>query len=580
MASSVPCACVGEIYADIVVVNAKVVTMTGFWPGAEEAPRSATGFAVFGNRLGLVGGSVDDILKHKGPRTRVIDARGATVMPSFTDSHAHLLVGATRPLELSEVMTKEELRTELLSEYEQVCQRDPSGEKWVVASHAQYELLRDIDRHWFDTFIPDRGVAIMSVDLHTVWANTRALREAGLMNSIPSNITGVVVVDATGVPTGEVREMDAYAYLLNFMGGYGWALANGFSDPSQAPALDPVKYEQVKEEVTRLAVVAQKEFLSEGVAAVHMMDGCMSEMQMFLDLQKHGQLALRVWQAQLITPSSPLSLIVGTTHMQRASQGKVKSGFCKFFLDGVVETKTAATIEDYEGNPGNKGSFVWDLGKFHEAISCCDNHGLEAATHCVGDAAVRAALDTYESVMRNSTRHDHKFRIEHLEMVNARDLARLAELKVTASMQPLHYTPLEDATSWIRYAGLSRFEQSWPWKSLYQLGANVIFGSDWPIVDCAVFQALHACMARENLPQEQVKPRLLELLSSYTVRPALVEQRSPTEPPRGVIKDGAYADFIVLDRDIFADDFPANHLHFVSVLITCCDGKVEYERSD
>jgi len=325
--------------------------------------------------------------------------------------------------------------------------------------------------------------------------------------------------------------------------------------------------------------------LNNGITAVHSMDGDLEHMEIFLELERSKLLKMRLFIPFTMFPTTPMSRVSEALEMRKRTQDLVKGGFCKFFLDGVVETSTAFMLDSYEGAK-NRGYLQWDPELYKAAVALCYENDLGVATHAVGDGAVRFALDTYEAVSKQHAKSTTMPRIEHVEVAHLDDLPRFAKLGVTASMQCLHVVLEWDLnTTWNKQVGRERFERSWPLKWLQQHGACVVFGSDHPIVSCSVIEALQVTLMREgiNLDHKDFKARVCEILHAFTTTPALLESPHvcPTSNPllgiphlkRGRLCVGCAADIVVLSANVLQT--PLEQMDTIHVVQTIFSGETQ-----
>jgi predicted amidohydrolase YtcJ len=248
-------------------------------------------------------------------------------------------------------------------------------------------------------------------------------------------------------------------------------------------------------------------------------------------------------------------------------------------LDGVIESRTAAMLEPYEGS-NVAGSPAWSEPFYQEMVEKADAAGLQIYTHAIGDRAVRMALDAYERALRVNGRHDARFRIEHIEVISPQDIPRFAKLGVLPSMQPIHADPGSSA-EWSRQVGPRRLPYAFAWKSLQDTGARLVFSADWPAaIALSPIRGLHVAVNRQNdkgypdggwVPAQKVT--LETALAAYTAGGAYA---SFEENRKGQLRTGMLADVVVLNEDLFA--IPPARIHEVKVDMTVVGGRVVHER--
>ncbi len=546
--------------ASLIFVNARVLTMDGSAPRAEA-------LAVAGNRIVAVG-EKETVLAHAGPETRIVDAEGATLMPGFVESHLHLFSGAYGQtlLQLPGVKGFEALNTAFQSF---IAARPEEG--LLLAQGADYEILgrnTRLDRHVLDRICPDRPMAVMAYDFHTLFANTAALKAAGLLKGRELPVGNEVVRGADGLATGELREKFAMLPVLDLRttGGREMLGMSGIEPPvppTQAEWRDDVE----------ILKAGMKFAASKGITSMHNMDGNRHLLELLRDVEAEGGLLSRISVPFHFTRDMPLSELDRATAMTRDFTGdKLTCGRVKIFIDGVIESGTAAMLDDYADKPGLRGDPIFDVASFTEAAIEIDRRGLQIAVHAIGDAAVRIALDGYEAARKRNGRRDSRHRIEHVEMIDPADIPRFAELGVIASVQPLH-APVGD-TPTTRSIGATRAPYAYAWRLLHEAGAKIAFSSDWPIVPIDPLLGIQAAMTRNphlpGLPDHRLP--LNEVLKAFTCNGAYAGHM---EDKTGALRPGMLADLVLLSADI--EWAPVEAIADIGVRMTVCDGRITHE---
>lgn len=529
-------------HADILITNARVFT-------ADIDHLRAEAVAIRENRIIFVGSNTG-AESLRGPHTRLIDAAGRTVMPGFIDSHFHLLNGAKelRFAQLQEVRSLEMLR-EALTRYAETY----PGSEWMAGIGLVYGVLPDgssITRHHLDDIFPDRPVYLVAYDGHTAWANTEALRRAGILHGRELGDFSQVVMGEDGFATGELRE-------------------------SAGALVEELIPEITEEESLELLASAVKMAAGYGLTSVHNMNGDIDDLRVYQKLEERGGMLLRVYVPFLVHPEMEPAAIHEAVEMRAASTNKVRGGLVKFFMDGVIESYTGLLLDDYEGRPGWRGTAQFEPEHFTELALEADRHGLQIAVHCTGDGAVRRVLDTYDVVRRQNGARDSRHRIEHIELVADEDAPRFAELGVVAAMQPAHSPLVVDSTDpWPARVGPARYRRSFAWRTLREAGARLAFGSDWTVASMNPMTGIHAALNR--IPWQEgdshQSQTLEDTLLGYTRDAAYAEHM---EHEKGVLREGCLADVVMLSEDIFQT--PKEDLLRVKAVLTICDGKITYE---
>jgi len=544
--------------ASMIFVNAGVLTMG--------TPARAEALAVAGNRI-LALGTEAEIRAMAGPDTRVIDAGGATLMPGFVESHLHLFSGAYGQtlLQLGGTRGFDAMQ----SAVQGFAAANPEA-GLLFAQGADYEILghgQRLDRHALDLMCPDRPLAVMAYDFHTLFANTAALKAADLLHGRALPLGNEVVMGDDGLATGELREKFALLPVLDLRttGGREMLGMSGIEPP--VPPTEKEWREDIEILKAGLRFTASK-----GITSMHNMDGNRHLLELLSRVEAEGGLTARISVPFHLTREMPLSELDRASAMTADFTGKVACGRVKIFVDGVIESGTAAMLEDYTDKPGLRGDPIFDAKTFAEAAIEADRRGLQIAVHAIGDAAVRITLDGYAAARAANGKRDSRHRIEHIEMLDPADLPRFAELGVIASCQPLHAPQGESPTT--RSIGPSRAKLAYAWRALAQSGAVVAFSSDWPIVPVDPLLGIQTALTRQphlpGLPDQRLP--LDQVLAAFTRNGAFA---GFAEGQTGSLAPGMLADLVLLSGDIEAaapEDIAA-----LVARMTVCDGVITHE---
>jgi predicted amidohydrolase YtcJ len=550
--------------ADLIVENASVLTMDS------EAPR-AEALAVQGNTIVALGSSAD-LRALRGPETRVIDARGNSVLPGFVEAHMHLFAGAAElhHLQLLGVQGSDALSSAIRAH----ALKQPDA-KVLFAQGADYTILSKeerVTRHHLDRIISDRPFAMASPDHHTMWANTPALELAGLLHGKKLGPGNEIVVGADGLAAGELREGEAFGPLIEASGESRarLGLATG-GEPNPPPT--PRERAFDREVMQRgLAWCARH-----GITSIHNMDGNLYQLELLSEIQNQGGLLCRVQVPFHFKNFMTLDALEKASFMAREYRSEwLSSGAVKVFYDGVLDSWTAVMVEDYADRSGWRGEPLFSPQDFAKLAIEADRRGLQIAVHSIGDGAVRAVLDGYEAAQKANGKRDSRHRVEHIEVITEADVPRFAELGVIASMQPPHPPgtmglPLEPTVSRI---GRERWPLAYAWRTLKNAGAHVVFASDWPVSSIDPIAGIEAAVTRkrwaESNPDQSFT--LMEAIASYTVEGAYA---GFCEHRKGRLKVGYLADLVVLTGSI--ETVPPHAIHELQPAATICGGRITYE---
>lgn len=552
--------------ADLIVINGSLLTFDPAQPAAEA-------LAVSDGMITAVG-TGDDILDLVGPNTEVIDACGGTVLPGFIDSHVHLFGGAAEldMLDLRGLRGFDAL-SDALRSYAKGRPDDPL----IMGVSADYEIIGAglvASRQDLDRILPDRPVALMAADHHTVWANTIALEKAGILlgGLLPDG--SEIVMARDGTAQGQLNETGAFGPVLKL------SILGGRDLLGYVTGADPDPPATLKERAFDKEVLLRglTHCASHGITGLHNMDGNFYQLELLGELEAEGCLPVRVQVPMHLKNYDPLDRLDEADEMRRRFHSDmVWSGRVKMFMDGVLDNYTALMLSPYPGRPKSVGDSVFEAGHFNEACIRADAMGLQISVHAIGDGAVRRTLDGYEAARNINGARDSRHRIEHIELINPSDIPRLAALDVVASLQPLH-APAGGLFE-LYVAGdiltKSQIPYSFAWNKIRESGAKVCFSTDWPVVPVDVMKTIASAVHGVDLPSPWVSNRqsLEDTLASYTRDNAWVEFN---EHRKGILAHHHMADITILDRDLFST--PNDQLADVRTAATICSGSVTFKK--
>jgi predicted amidohydrolase YtcJ len=550
-------------YADLIVINGHVLTMDDDNPATEAVAVKDGAIMAVGSRA-----SIEEL---KGPATKVIDAKGGSVVPGFIEAHMHLFSGAAElaHLQLAGVHGFEALQ-KAIRDY---APTRPDA-KMLVGQGVDYTVLGDerVTRHHLDRILPDRPFVMAAPDHHTMWANTRALEMAGILHGRTLGPGNEIVMGDDGLAAGELREGEAFGPVLDLAGESRVRLGlstGGEPDPMPTPAERAADRDIMRRGLAWCA--------RHGITSIQNMDGNLYQLELLAEIEAEEGLPCRVQIPFHYKNFMTLDMLEKASEMARRYDSEwLSSGMVKVFYDGVLDSWTAVMVDPYADRPGWVGEPLFTPQQFIDLAVAIDKRGLQIAVHSIGDGAVRAVLDGYEAARKANGKRDSRHRVEHIEVTTTADVPRFAELGVIASMQPPHPPgamdfPLEPTVSRI---GPARWPLSYAWRTLKDAGAHVVFASDWPVSPIDPILGIQAAVLRK--PWAQSDPdqsfSVRESLAAYTVEGAYAEF---AEHRKGVLKPGYMADLVVLSADIEA--IAPDMIHHVRSQITICGGKVTHQ---
>ena len=445
----------------------------------------------------------------------------------------------------------------------------------IYGVQASYQVAGEpLTRQLLDRVLPDRPLGVHAFDGHTVWANTKALEAAGLLHGRSLPPGNEIVLGPDGLATGELREPAAYAPLMALLPSGGrekFGITTGRDpEPPTTPAERALDRATIRRGLDWCA--------RHGITSIHNMDGNPYQLERLRELDDARELSCRIRVPfHFKNDMTPADLeAVATAMRARSRPDRVVCDFVKIFVDGVLDSTTAFMLEDYEGQPGNKGLPLFTQAQMDEAVITADRLGFQVAVHSIGDAGVRRTLDAYEAARATNGPRDSRHRVEHIELIDPADIPRFKDMGVVASMQPLHAPgPVSyPGHEMMALLGERREPFTFAWRTLREAGATLCFASDWPVSPVDPLLSIQAALVRQpwregQPPQAQT---LADTLASYTRDNAWVEF---AEARKGMLKAGYLADLVLLDGDIEAT--PAEAVRELKVRTTVCDGEVTYQ---
>jgi len=528
--------------ADMVVLNARVYTSDVNRPVAEA-------LAVRGGRIAFVG-SNRGALALAGPRTERLDLTGKTVITGMVDAHAHLLnLGlALRTVDLVGTRAYEEVVSRVV-------------ERAKTARPGEWIRGRGWDQNdWADTrfpthdalsrAVPNNPVYLTRVDGHAALVNAKALELAQVTAATPDPSGGRFIRDSAGNPTGVLVD--------NAQGIVGRVI----------PAAS-------RTELREQTLAAITEANRWGLTGIHDAGVGPEGIAVYEDLAKEGRYNLRNY-VMIRASDSVLDGFLRRGPQKGLYEGRLWIRAIKITADGALGSRGAALLEPYSDDPGNTGLLTTPPERIKSVAVRALRAGFQVNVHAIGDRANRIVLDQFEAALREVPTADHRFRIEHAQILSYQDIPRFAELDLIPSMQGSHQT--SDMYWAPNRLGWARLQGAYAWRSLLHTGVVIPNGSDFPVEAVNPLISFHSFVTRqdaENFPAggwmpEQHTTRQ-EALFSITLWPAYA---AFMENESGSLTAGKYADFVVLDRDIMTSA-PEDILR-TRVLLTVLGGKPIY----
>ena len=530
--------------ADLIVTNARIYTVDPSRPFVE-AMVVTNGRVVFT-------GPARAALTYRGSSTRVLDAEGQTVIPGMIDAHVHLLGLGTALRTVDLVGT---------TSYDQIIQRVAARAKEVPAG--AWITGRGWDQNdWGDTrfpshdalsrAVPNHPVYLTRIDGHAALVNAAAMKAAGLTAAAQDPAGGRIVRGPDNEPSGVLVD--------RAMGLVGRAI----------PAAS-------KEETRAATLAAIRETNKWGLTGVHDAGVGRDVIDVFEGLAKEGQYSLRNY-IMVANDDAAIDHYLARGPQSGLYDNRLWIKAIKITADGALGSRGAALIEPYSDEPANRGLITIPEGRVKSVAVKALGKGFQVNVHAIGDRANRVVLDEMEAALREVPVADHRFRIEHAQIVNSEDIPRFAKLGVIPSMQASHQT--SDMYWAGNRIGPVRLLGAYAWRSLLNSGVIIPNGSDFPVERVNPLISFHAAVARQDandypaggwFPEQRMTRD--EALKSMTIWPAYA---SFMEKEVGSLEPGKLADFVILDQDIMR--VPNEMILRTRVLATYLGGKPVYER--
>jgi predicted amidohydrolase YtcJ len=531
--------------ADLVVTNARIYTV-------DDSRPVVSAMAVRDGKV-LFTGSLREAMALRGASTRVVDFGGRTVIPGMVDAHAHLL-GLGQSLRTVNLFGAKS--------YDEVIARVVERAKGLPAG--QWLLGRGWDQNqWGDTRFPTHEALSRAVPNNPVWL-TRVDGHAGLANAAALRAAGVTAasVDPSG---GKIERAAADEPTGVFIDNAKSLVEQSIPAPS-------------REDTRRAIREAIAESQRWGLVGLHDAGESKATIDLMEEMAKAGEIPFRLY-VMIGDDSAAVA-----HYLRRGPQSALYDNHLwiraiKLYADGALGSRGAALLEPYSDDPNNRGLLLSAPAHIQDVASRALRSGFQVATHAIGDRGNRIVLDAYDKALQANPTSDHRFRIEHAQIINHDDIPRFAELGVIPSMQAVHQT--SDMYWAGSRLGASRLLGAYAWRSLLNTGVVVPNGSDFPVEAVNPLLSFHSAVSRQDaenwpaagwMPEQRMTRE--EALKAMTIWPAYAGFQ---EAMMGSLTPGKLADFVVLDRDIMT--VPERDILGTSVVATYIGGRAVYERA-
>jgi len=482
---------------------------------------------VFDERKVIATGEAQELHK-RYPAAQVIDGGGSCLLPGLIDAHGHVLdLGfETVQIQLWDTTSLSEAQ-KLIRAY---AAANPSR-SWLLGdgwNQVKWQLGRFPTAGELDAAVADRPVVLDRVDGHAKWVNTRVLQLAGVTHDTPDPPGGRIERDAAGNPSGV------------------------FVDQAMALIEKLIPEPSHDEQVAALRA-ALKHMNSVGLTGVGDAGVDANSIAVYRQLAEQRELTVRAYV--MIRDTGPDFIALSKSGpLIGFDDDHLTIRSVKLFADGALGSRGAALLAPYSDMPSQHGLLFMSEPEMEKKIETALRAGYQVNVHAIGDAANRQVVNGFETAYK-AVPGGRKLRnrIEHAQVVALSDIPRFKQLDLIASMQPTHAT--SDKNMAEDRIGKERLQGAYAWRTFLNQGTKIAGGSDFPVESDNPFFGLHAAVTRtdhDNQPAGGWHPEqamtLTEAFRAFTLDAAYAEHN---EQHIGSLEPGKWADFILIDRDLF-----------------------------
>ncbi|MBQ5961367.1 amidohydrolase [Massilia sp. ZL223] len=497
-----------------------------------------------------VGSGADVAAKAKNARR--IDMQGRTVLPGLIDAHGHVF-GLGQQLTQLDLFSSTSLEGAIKSIGDYA--RANANHAWIRGrgwNQENWKLGRFPLASELDAVVSDRPVWLERVDGHAGWANSRALKLAGITKSTPDPVGGKIMRDANGEATGVLVDaaQELVAKVL----------------PRQTEAEGRVMLDRALQEIARV-----------GLTSVHDAGIGVAEDRLYRAYADQGKLTARVY-AMIGGTDKDFDELAKNGPLKDYGKGMYALRSVKLYSDGALGSRGAALIKPYSDEPHSHGLLFFKTAQMDAMMAKAMRKGYQVNVHAIGDAGNHQILDIYKKELGVTKSAAQRHRIEHAQVVTLEDIPRFKTLGIIPSMQPTHAT--SDKNMAETRVGPERIKGAYAWRSFLHQGSKIACGSDFPVEAPNPFFGIHAAVTRQDAQGQPVAGwypnqamSLKEAFRCFTLDAAYAGHQ---ENSLGSLEAGKQADFIVIDRDLFR--MPTYDIHKTGVLETWVAGKQVFKK--
>jgi predicted amidohydrolase YtcJ len=531
-------------HADLVIIGGKVATVDNNFSIAEAV-------AVQNNKIIFVGTN-KATSKYIDNKTKVIELNGELVLPGLVDSHGHL-TGYGKSLEhidlvgtnsFQEVLDLVNEKVKTIEPGEWIRGRGWDQNDWEIKEFPHHQALSKIS--------PDNPVMLSRIDGHAILVNQKAMVIAGINSNTLDPDGGKIFHESNGKPTGIFLD-NAEILITDYIPKYS------------------------TEEICGIIQNAANRCVELGLTSMHDAGIPISRIDDYKFLIDMRKMPLRINAMLSDTVVSDLNGFLQKYKIDSYGNNFLRVKSIKLYADGALGSRGAALLEPYSDDPGNSGLLVTENSHMLEVCKTALESDFQVCTHAIGDKAIRTMLDIYKEALQENPKVDHRFRIEHSQIVNLADIPRYAELGIIPAMQPQH--AISDMPWTEDRIGSERVKGAYAFRSFLDEGVIISCGSDFPVEIPNPLIGIHNAVTRQDkngypeggwLPEQRMTVE--EAIKGYTIWAAYAAFQ---EDILGSIEVGKLADITILDRDILTIE-PTEILN-TKPIYTVVGGKIRYQ---
>jgi len=508
-------------------------------------------FSALAVREGRVLATGNTDLADQYPSATLRDGNGKTMLPGLIDAHGHIssLGYALLSIDVRGLQSAAQVAKNVAA----YGAKNPDlswiqGRGWnqVLWPGKQFPNMADLDAE-----ITDRPVWLERIDGHAGWANKKAMELAGITRDTVSPPGGEIIYDQQGEPSGILID-NAMRLIIDII---------------PAPNTAEIKL--------ALDAVSQH-LLSLGITSAHDAGVLSSEHKVYRQLADNGEMQVRIYGMYSSTEDDLQQVLNAGHSSDSRDMYSVRS--IKIYTDGALGSRGAAMLEPYSDRPDHRGLLLTSREELQRLFKLAINADFQIAIHAIGDQGNRIGLDVLEQAYESFGGRHLRHRMEHSQVVALSDIPRFKSLDVIPSMQPTHAT--SDMNMAEDRIGAERLKGAYAWQSFLKQGSRVVSGSDFPIELANAFHGIHAAVTRQDKNNQPEAGWILEEAMSLedTMRSFSIDAAwaAHQEDSLGSLTPGKWADFILLDQDIY--QIPARDIWKTQVLETWLAGELVYAK--